>query len=288
MLHGFSNTGRALGRTSRKNLILKTFRGFTWHPFITQPSHDKKCSAHTTRAPNLFREPCGESVMREFAAGFACAVIICGGAWLFRQLMNAQDAIYKERMIRKRRFKSLCRALALPGDQSENDVKRAMVALCHGEQLIFEQIDPKLLRFLGYIGESKIPLTAYELLPPSMEQHHRQWVARSLQSGQLPARLSHPLRSVDVRHASGHYIRMDLIIEWVTDASEPVFQLVFASVDPSSVYQLQTLSTGEQVPCCVSSMISLVEIRPSVKMISSMKADSRTPARCRWSTRTRT
>jgi hypothetical protein len=152
--------------------------------------------------------------------------------------------------MRKKKFDSLCRALSLPGDNSEEtDVKRAMIALCHGENLVFEQIDPKLLRFLGYVGDCTMPTTAYDLLPPSMEQHHRQWVAKSIKFRQLPDRLSHPLRSVDVKHASGHYMRMDLIIEWVPDAREPVFQLVFASVDPSSVYQLQTLSTGEQVQC---------------------------------------
>ena len=183
--------------------------------------------------------------MKEFVAGFAAAVALCSSAWVLRRSLGAKGALKRERQVREERFDSLCRSLELSGENSE---RRAMAAICRGEQLAFEHVEPKLLRFLGFVGDARMPSTAYDLLPPSMEPHHRLWVAKAIRDKVLPERLGHPLRSVDVRHASGHYMRMDLIIERVPDASEPVFQLVFASVDPSAIYQLQTLSTGEQVP----------------------------------------
>ena len=113
-----------------------------------------------------------------------------------------------------------------------------MVAVAVGEELRLESIEPKLLRYLGYNYNEIQPKTIYDLIPASMAQQHRLWVASAIRARKLPSRLQHPLRSVEVRHASGFYIRMDVNIEWSLDSVEPSFQLVFAPC----IGQPQTLS----------------------------------------------
>ena len=187
--------------------------------------------------------------MIRFAAGFTSALALCGLVLIFNRIQSESIILEKERKDRKRRFDSLCRALDLSSQKLQSEHLRAMVAICYSEQLIFEVIEPRLLRFLGYVGDVKMPENVYDLLPSSMEQYHRQWVSKAVRDGQLPERLRHPLRSVNVRHASGHYIQMDLIIENVPGTSNAVFQLIFASLDTSAAYQLQTLCAQDQVRC---------------------------------------
>jgi hypothetical protein len=105
-----------------------------------------------------------------------------------------------------------------------------MVAVAEGDDLIFEHIEPRLLHFLGYSQLDQTPLSAYDFLPPSMAQPHRQWVRNSVRAGRLPERLSHPLRSVEIKHACGFYVEMDLNIEWITDSTELAFHLVFIPI----------------------------------------------------------
>ena len=102
------------------------------------------------------------------------------------------------------------------------------VPVAVGENLHFEFIEPKLVRYLGYSTEGITPKSVYDLLPVSMAPHHRLWVASAIRATCLPARLKHPLRSVEVRHASGFYVHMNLNIEWAPNSSQPTFELVFA------------------------------------------------------------
>jgi hypothetical protein len=103
-----------------------------------------------------------------------------------------------------------------------------MIAVAVGEDLTFDFIEPKLIKFLGYKETDTLPESIYDLLPSSMIAHHRLWVASAIRMRCLPSRLQHPLRSVEVRHASGFYINMDLNIEWPPDMETPIFELVFA------------------------------------------------------------
>ena len=105
-----------------------------------------------------------------------------------------------------------------------------MVAIVVGEELTFESIEQKLLDYLGYKENAARPNTIYDLIPTNMAPHHRLWVAKAIRARSLPARLQHPLRSVEVRHASGFYVQMNLKIEFerALDSVVPTFQLVFA------------------------------------------------------------
>ena len=165
-----------------------------------------------------------------FFAGFAAATAVIGFILSYREKRSKNSR--KDRKARKRskRFLALSRTLDLAVEMSESckGQDRAMVAVAVGEDLTLESIEPKLLRFLGYKGKDAHPETIYDLLPPSMASHHRIWVANAIRSKHLPARLQHPLRSVEVRHASGFYVHMDLNIEWAMDCDEPRFELVFA------------------------------------------------------------
>lgn len=152
---------------------------------------------------------------------------------LFLALRERQDRIPRlSRKMRKRShsFRSLCRTLDLAVEMSGpcRGQSRAMIAVAVGEDLTLDFIEPKLMQFLGYKDGEPPPITIYDLIQPSMTPHHRLWVAATIRMRCLPSRLQHPLRSVEVRHASGFYINMDVNIEWDHGSETPTFQLVFA------------------------------------------------------------
>jgi hypothetical protein len=172
--------------------------------------------------------------MKSFAAGFAAAAAAFGVAYAMDRFSSRKIKNKHVLQTRRERFNSVTRTLDLALGESSSPETRVMVAIAVGEDLILEHIEPRLLNYLGYSHLDRTLLSVYDFLPPGMVKHHKQWVRNSIRARQLPDRLSHPLRSVEIRHASGFYVQMDLNIEWVSESAEPVFNLVFIPISPPS------------------------------------------------------
>ena len=168
-----------------------------------------------------------------FLAGFAAATAAVGFSIAFRERQSRRSRATRKIHERSLRFESLARTLDLAVEMTGAGQKRAMVAVVVGEELELEFVEPKLLDFLGYKHTEGIPKTVYDLIPSSMAPHHRLWVSNAIRASRLPDRLNHTLHNVEVRHASGFYVLMNLNIEWATDSPEPTFQLVFAPCPPT-------------------------------------------------------
>jgi acetylglutamate synthase len=151
-----------------------------------------------------------------------------------------------------------------------------MVAVAVGEDLVLDLIEPKLIKYLGFSDDDSPPKTVYDLLPPSMAPHHRLWVASAIRSQRLPTRLNHPLRNVEVRHASGFYVPMDLNIEWAQETNKlPTFHLVFAPCSQQqqieNVANAKDVRVGEQVEH-TEAVVMLLDIVEFTKACSELSA----------------
>ena len=160
--------------------------------------------------------------------------------------------------------------------------ERAMIAVAVGEELSLELIEPRLIRYLGFSDDDPPPKTVYDLLPQSMAPHHRMWVASAIRAQCLPSRLRHPLRNVEVRHASGFYIPMDLNIEWAQeDTKLPTFHLVFAPCsqqqDADQVAIAKDVRVSEQVEHteAVVMLLDIVEFTKACSELSAIEVSAR-------------
>jgi hypothetical protein len=111
-------------------------------------------------------------------------------------------------------------------DGGDVQKSNAMIAIVQGEDLDLIYCEEKLLVSLGY-SETNKPTSIYDWLNPSLIAHHRRWVEDTIRSNKLPERLLHPLRSVEVKHRCGFYVRMDLVVQWMEDTEIPTFKLFF-------------------------------------------------------------
>jgi hypothetical protein len=222
------------------------------------------------------------AVAASFLAGAVAASSIIGMLILHEKRKKSKLLADKGKND-SQRFQSLTRTLDLAVQMSENCVgcDRAMIAIAVGEDLYFQYFEPKLLRFLGFADSDPQPRTVYDLLPSSMAPHHRIWVASALRANRLPSRLQHPLRSVEVRRASGYFVQMDLKIDWVQGSEPPTFELVFA---PCS-QQLEIAPTvpnvrfGEQIEHehAVVMLLDIVEFTKACSQLSAVEVCIRSP-----------
>jgi hypothetical protein len=148
---------------------------------------------------------------------------------------------------------------------------RAMFAVTCGEELLFEFIEPALLEVLGYSIDDDPPLSVYDLLPQGMASHHRLWVASAIRQRSLPPRLQHPLRKVEIRHASGFFICMDLRISWILDCIRPSFELVFAPCREDTQSMVKDIRVGEQIEH-TDAIVMLLDIVEYTKTCSELSA----------------
>jgi hypothetical protein len=201
-----------------------------------------------------------------FAAGFATAAATCGAVWLANRRSSRRSQIKCDRKNRSERFSSITRALSM----TDTDTTRTMVAIAEGESLEIVHIEEQLLECLGYTRADS-PRTVYDLMPRSMAPHHLRWVNQVIQANELPARLKHPLRNIDVRHRGGFFLQMDVLIDWMTEAERPCFQLAFVSRGSCAERQLTGVQVGRSVEH-EDAIVMLLDIMEFTKTCSQMTA----------------
>jgi hypothetical protein len=231
-----------------------------------------------------------------FMAGVTTAAASFGLAWAMYPQRDKEKLLLNRRSKdRLHRYSSLSRTLDVAVEMSDacqgND--RAMIAVAVGEELVLDLIEPKLLKFLGFSDDDSPPKTVYDLLPPSMAPHHRIWVASAIRAQSLPSRLNHPLRNVEVRHASGFYLPMDLNIEWAQETNMlPTFHLVFAPCsqqhlqkEAENVIVAKDVRVGEQVEHtdAVVMLLDIVEFTKACSELSAVEVSSTKQGRTRAS-----
>ena len=210
-----------------------------------------------------------------FFAGVVSTTTVFATILIFQKRKEWKTRMQEKVWKRVKSIRSLSRTLDLAVEMSGScrGAERPMVAIAVGQELLLDFVEPKLMKYLGYSNSDIPPRTIYDLLPPCMAPHHRLWVAKAIKANCLPERLQHPLRCVEIRHASGFYIHMDLNIEWAADCTQPTFDLVFApcASPPASLSGSKEVRFGEQAEH-ENAVVMLLDIVEFTKACSQLSA----------------
>jgi hypothetical protein len=192
--------------------------------------------------------------------------------WILESRSNKKKSHSRRLAKEALRYNTLSKTLDIAVEMSGvSGQGRAMFAITYGEELLFEFIEPALLSFLGYIIDDDQPRSVYDLLPQGMASHHRFWVASAIRQGCLPPRLQHPLRKVEIRHASGFFMCMDLKISLIQDCIEPSFELIFAPCKEDTQSMVKDIRVGEQIEH-TDAIVMLLDIVEYTKTCSQLSA----------------
>jgi hypothetical protein len=208
--------------------------------------------------------------MKWFLLGASSSAAAIGVIWILKSRSDQKFRASRQLDKQALRYKALSKTLDIAAEMS-GETCRAMFAITQGEDLLFEFIEPALLNYLGYAADEEPPRSVYDLLPQAMASHHHNWVASAIQQRCLPTRLQHPLRKVEIRHASGFYICMDLNISWIQDCKKPSFELLFASCRDDKISMIKDIRVGDQIEHA-DAIVMLLDIVEYTKTCSQLSA----------------
>jgi hypothetical protein len=212
------------------------------------------------------------SGMNWFFIGASSSAAAISLLWFLKSRSDQNKRASRKLAKQARRYKALSKTLDIAVEMSgDSGHGRAMFAITQGEELLFEFIEPALLTYFGFGGDEEPPRSVYDLLPQGMASHHRFWVASAVRQNSLPPRLLHPLRKVEIRHASGFYICMDLKISQIQDRKQPSFELVFAPCREEKQAIAKDIRVGEQVEH-TNAIVMLLDIVEYTKTCSQLSA----------------
>ena len=112
-----------------------------------------------------------------------------------------------------------------------------------GKDLEIVSMDRVVRRLLGYEkGTNSVvsPKTVHDLLPIELRSHHRKFLAKAVEEGDLPSSLMHPMRNIPMLRGNNRIVRVDLCVGIITKVRAPEAQ-ADTSV-PTSFHQLGCLS----------------------------------------------